>query len=73
MQLIPEAKEDEHELDKVDPLLTLYRHGKVGPANGVIIKQSARNKIQECLEHCLEHCQSTEPTKNIFRLILRIS
>lgn len=44
MQLTPETKEDEHELDKVDPILTLYRHGKVVPANGEILKQSTREK-----------------------------
>lgn len=44
MQLTPEAKEDEHELDKVVPLLTLYRHGKVGPVNREILKRSTRKK-----------------------------
>lgn len=44
MQLSPEAKEDEHELDKVDPILTLYGHRKVGPANGEILKESTRKK-----------------------------
>lgn len=46
MQLTPEAKGDEH---KADPLLTLYRYGKVGPANGEILKQSTRKKQRNVL------------------------
>lgn len=59
MQLAPEAKEDEH---KADPLLTLYRYGKVGPANGEILKQSTRKKQR----NVLNIVQSIEPTKKYF-------
>lgn len=51
MQLTPEAKEDEHELNKVDQLLTLYRHGKVGSVNGEILKQSTGGEKEQCLKH----------------------
>lgn len=44
-------------------LLTLYRYGKVGPANGEILKQSTRNKQR----NVLNIVQSIEPTKNTFQ------